>query len=261
VSLLAWNRIFGGSRRSSLTWVVGAILSLGMLVRAQAQQAPPATAEAVLVEMASHAGVIFAGQVLQITHADQNGYVEIKFQVSVAVRGCSSDRPYILREWAGLWSGGQQRYEVGQRLLMVLTAPGKSGLSAPVNGTDGVIPVLANAQPALMQGANPAPADTGVSQQEAFLADLRWVRAQAVRGIAPAAATAPIAKAPVVNAHLVTATPNWSPVTNTPFVPVDDTWVGPVAPLTAGGPANGNGTSTEPSLTSILVLLGTAGAA
>src|ERR1700721_169838 len=49
-----------------------------------------------------------------------------------AGRGVSAGEPFVLREWAGLWAGGVERYRVGQRLLMLLHAPDAMGLSSPV---------------------------------------------------------------------------------------------------------------------------------
>ena len=97
-----------------------------------------------LVEMASQAGVIFAGEVVSVAHHDAQGYVEVQFHVSSAVLGCTPGL-YTVREWAGRWAGHPERYLPGQRLLMLLTAPGPSGLIAPVYGSDGAIPILPGA--------------------------------------------------------------------------------------------------------------------
>ena len=71
----------------------------------------------------------------------------------------------MLREWGGLWEGTDERYRVGQRLLMLLHAPGASGLSSPVSGMDGAIPLLA-----------------GASATAEPMVDLRWVAARVSRG-------------------------------------------------------------------------------
>jgi len=49
---------------------------------------------------------------------------------------------YTLREWGGLWAAGQQRYAVGERVAVFLYAPGTAGLSSPVDGMDGIVPVV-----------------------------------------------------------------------------------------------------------------------
>lgn len=115
-----------------------ALITLPAVARAQA-------AAGVLVEMASHAGVIFAGQVVSIAHHDAQGFVEIQFQVDAAVVGCKTNSTYTVREWAGRWAGHPERYLPGQRLLMLLTRPGPAGLSAPVYGSAGAIPIVAGA--------------------------------------------------------------------------------------------------------------------
>ena len=102
-------------------------------------------AAGVLVEMASHAGVIFAGEVASISRHDDAGYVDVGFHVDAAVLGCQAGGTYTVREWAGRWIGHGQRYLVGQRLLMLLTPPGPAGLSAPVYGIDGAIAIVAGA--------------------------------------------------------------------------------------------------------------------
>ena len=103
------------------------------------------SAATVLVEMASHAGVIFAGEVLSVTRHDPAGFVEIQFQVDSSVLGCTTGQTYTVREWAGRWVGHSERYRPGQRRLMLLTAPGPAGLSAPVYGTDGALPIVPGA--------------------------------------------------------------------------------------------------------------------
>ncbi|WP_198152114.1 hypothetical protein [Granulicella tundricola] len=203
---------------------------------------PAGTVEGVLLGMANQAGVIFAGQVVSVTRADGNGYVDVAFRVDQAVRGCDTGGTYTVREWAGLWVGQTERYRVGQRLLMLLTAKGAGGMSAPVNGMDGAIPVVANVAPPLMRNGV-VPADTGVDEAGG-LVDLRWIRARVTRGIGSGTSAAS------GNAVQAQVTASWVPVTGTPFQPISD-WVGPIAPMPPGGP----GSTTEPSLSSVLVLL------
>src|SRR6202789_1198031 len=99
----------------------------------------------VLHQMSDRADVIFMGQVLTV-HLPEggspaSGIVEIQFRVDEAIRGCKTGQPYVLHEWGGLWAGSNGRYRVGQRLLMLLHAPGAGGLSSPVGGLDGAIPI------------------------------------------------------------------------------------------------------------------------
>ncbi len=129
-----------------------------------------ASATGVLVEMAAQAGVIFSGEVASVARHDDLGYVEVGFRVDAAVRGCTAGGAYTVREWAGRWLGHSERYRVGQRLLMLLTAPGPAGLSAPVYGSDGAIPIL--------PGAPATAADEGVPAGP--MVDLRLLTARVV---------------------------------------------------------------------------------
>jgi hypothetical protein len=140
---------------------------------ASASSAMPQNVEAVLHQMSDRADIIFVGQVAAIRpHEDDGtgaGFVEIDFSVDQAIRGCTGG-DYVLREWAGLWSGNAHRYQVGQRLLMMLHAPGAGGLSSPVGGMDGAVPIrgVADASPLAVSAANaPVP-----------VADLRWLGAK-----------------------------------------------------------------------------------
>ena len=130
---------------------------------------PPETVIDVLQEFSDQAAVIFAGQVLTIQRPN-SGVVEVQFRVDEAIRGCSNGMPYVLREWAGLWTGGNQRYRVGQRLLMMLHAPGAAGMSSPVGGMEGAIPIR--------QGTA-----EGESVAQPPYVDLRWLGARAPRPV------------------------------------------------------------------------------
>ena len=142
----------------------------------------PASAATVLTETAARAAVIFVGQVVRVDRQDEAGFVDVQFHVSQPVRGCTSNETYVLREWAGLWSGRPARYRVGQRLLMLLAARGPSGMSAPVNGVAGMIPLRPASEPPLVRGAGVAPPDTpGVAAELAV--DLSWVETLAVRQV------------------------------------------------------------------------------
>jgi hypothetical protein len=121
--------------------------------------------------MSDSAGVIFVGEVTAIrsvTGADgSSGIVEVDFRIDQAVRNCTPNSTYTLREWAGLWSAGDQRYRIGQRLLMLLHAPGPSGITSPVGGMTGAIPVRASTPSP--DTASATTASTGL------IADLRWI--------------------------------------------------------------------------------------
>jgi hypothetical protein len=137
------------------------------------------TVEDALHRMSDRAGVIFLGEVVAIRsvagEGGASGVVEVEFRVDQAVRGCTGSSSYVLREWAGLWSGGDQRYRVGQRLLMLLHAPGAGGVTSPVGGMAGAIPIRGSASllhATATASATPSP-----------VADLRWVGARLQRSI------------------------------------------------------------------------------
>ena len=138
------------------------------------------SAAGVLRSMAKRAGVIFAGTVIAVDREDGAGFVEVRFRVDRVVRGPLQGSTYVLREWAGLWSGEPERYRTGARLLMLLTGRGRSGMSAPVDGMAGAIPVTASEQPPLLHGGETPPPDVGASTPEPSV-DLRWIETLADR--------------------------------------------------------------------------------
>ncbi len=138
----------------------------------------PETVVDVLHDFSDQAAVIFAGQVLAVRRPG-TGVVEVEFRVDEAIRGCSVGAPYVLREWDGLWAGGTPRYRVGQRLLMLLHAPSAAGMSSPVGGMDGAIPIR--------QGS--ATTESAGAAQPPYV-DLRWLGARVPRAVVYAAQSA-----------------------------------------------------------------------
>ena len=133
------------------------------------------TVEAALHLMADQAAIIFVGTVAAVErNANTGGFVEIHFTVDQPIRGCSAG-DYTLREWAGLWTANDSRYRAGQRLLLFLHAPGASGLSSPVGGLDGAIPVRAGGSAVKRTSTTTATAEP--------VADLRWLGAKLARTI------------------------------------------------------------------------------
>ena len=191
-----------------------------------AAAAAPATAEAVLLQMAAESGVIFSGRVLLVDREDAAGYVDVRFRIERGVRGCAGKNIYVLREWAGLWTGQPERYHVGQRRLMLLRARGPSGMSAPVNGMDGAIPLLALDQPPVMDANGKVPADLAQPPAEAGV-DLRWLAVRAQRTASPARIRAE----------------------------GEAEWAGPVGPLSSGILALPGQQASVPTLSTILDLL------
>ena len=147
---------------------------------APASNEVPADVSAVLVDLASRAAVIFTGQVLAITPSA--GVVDIRFQIDTPIRNSPQNGDYVLREWAGLWTGHPNRYRVGQRVLLFLAARGAAGMSAPVDVNDGIVPLMATAQQPIMDASGTVPAD---SPSDGLTVDLRWLQARVTRSSAP----------------------------------------------------------------------------
>jgi hypothetical protein len=155
------------SRRHVWMGCVVALMVALAPARAQtgAEAVSAGTADA-LREISQNATVIFSGQVVAVRPGE--GVVEIDFSVEDAVRGVSGG-VYTLREWAGLWGAGSEPLRLGQRYLMLLHAPGVGGLSSPVGGADGAIPILGT-------GAQGAVADGRA-------VDLRWIAMRVGRAV------------------------------------------------------------------------------
>ncbi len=142
-------------------------------VAAQQHGTERAAAESVGAELrllGSRAGVVFVGRVEKIERKD--GVVEVTFSVEQPVLGVVGGS-YVMREWAGRWTGGQEHFQVGQRAMFFLHAPSASGLSSAVDGMAGVVPVVP-------MGAN----------GEALL-DVRWLATRVRRAVG-----APLGDAP-----------------------------------------------------------------
>jgi hypothetical protein len=173
--------------------------ALALILGAQVgwAQTPPQTSDEALQAMEQMAGVIFSGQVTAVrrqTGANgATGLVEIDFAVDDAVRGVSGSS-YTMREWAGLWAGGDEPFRVGQQFLMLLYAPSAAGLSSPVGGMDGAIPIRgAGPAPTLANGlltvsAQSVGAGTSI-QSDGLVVDLRWVQTWVVRPVSYQAAS------------------------------------------------------------------------
>jgi hypothetical protein len=174
---------------------IAALLTV-LLVRGQVAPAEPVvqpqTVVDVLHQLSDKADVIFAGQVLTIRRPS-DGVVEVEFRVDQAIRGCTAGSPYVLREWAGLWAGDNERYRVGQRLLMLLHAPSAAGMSSPIGGLDGAIPIR-------QAGATMAPEDDVLTPPQPPYVDLRWLGARLTHAVSyqsePVVAAKPVDSQP-----------------------------------------------------------------
>jgi hypothetical protein len=113
--------------------------------------APCAAAQAVFRNAAPNlravvrrSGTIFVGKVTSIESPRSPcclNMVRVTFSVEQAMRGdIHVGEHFSIREWAGLWSAGP-RYRIGERLVLFLYPPSKLGLTSPVDGKWGRVPV------------------------------------------------------------------------------------------------------------------------
>jgi len=114
-------------------WLWFSFVALGQTV------APDSSVVAALRNLASRSGVVFAGRVTEIRPV--GGVVEIVFRVEQPLMG-DMGSVYTVREWGGLWAAGQRRYTLGERVVIFLHAPNAAGLSSPVDGMEGILPVV-----------------------------------------------------------------------------------------------------------------------
>ena len=153
-----------------------ALLGCGMAAAQTSLQAPPqppTTTAAALEEISRQAGRILVGTVVDVHLAgggrpvdwpDGERMMEITLQAEDCVRGCAPGQRFVLREWASLWRGQPHRYRVGQRAVWMLYPQSTSGVSSPVCGMLGVLPISA--------------VNDGQS------VDLRWLQTDVQRGSA-----------------------------------------------------------------------------
>jgi hypothetical protein len=195
------------------TFLLGMLLGLLLFLltnsgfaQALTPQQLPADASAELRSMVAQSGAVFAGQVISIHARTTQGawlsagspaagpisssmFVEVVFRVEQGIRGPATGSTYTLREWGGLWSGtslNAGRYRLGQRALIVLY-PEQNGLTSPVNGTDGVLPLHGSGSSVTI--------------------DLSWIQARLPRAQPIASiASAPVAH-PITSIARVTAAP------------------------------------------------------
>ena len=100
--------------------------------------------------------MIFAGTVLRVEHlrADPGSSVEItqiSFRVQTAIRGTHRRQLIRIREWGGLWNGGE-RYVLGENVVLFLYPNSKLGLTSPVGGPAGRFQVDAKGRVKIARG-------------------------------------------------------------------------------------------------------------
>jgi hypothetical protein len=169
---------------------------------------PSSSLGGVLQDLASRADVVFVGQVEDIERAAGSGIVTVNFSVQQVVLG-QVGGAYSLREWAGLWAAGQQRYRVGERAMVFLHAPGAAGLSSPVDGLDGVVPLIP-----MGEDAEP-------------MLDVRWLQTKVQRAVG-AALPASSQGAVLLHEAVATVTASRDPRPEPVLVPVAEPVLRPI---------------------------------
>ena len=94
--------------------------------------------------MARRAGIIFSGTVLKVERSrgvdTSVATVQMTFRVDRAVAGTQAGEKLVIREWMGAWSM-HPPIRRGQRLLLLLYPPSRAGLTSPVRGSLGLVPL------------------------------------------------------------------------------------------------------------------------
>ena len=94
-----------------------------------------------LSQVINNAGYIFQGTVTQVQrlalrNPQDVATIQITFRVSQGIRGVHPGQTFSIKEWAGLWNSND-RYRVGQNVVLFLYRPSKLGLTSPVSGQMG----------------------------------------------------------------------------------------------------------------------------
>jgi hypothetical protein len=231
-------RISSGLRAGALGALLVAALAQSREMAAVSSSASPQTVVDVLHQLSDKAEVIFAGQVLAIRRPGAN-VVEVEFRVDQAIRGCTAGTPYILREWAGLWEGDTLRYRVGQQLLMLLHAPSVAGMSSPVGGLDGAIPIRQG-------GAASTVGDAATPRQPPYV-DLRWLGARLPQAVSYRNGPVPAAKPDDLSASFRSQLRSQLPGTSVAVSSGLRSGGAPIAMMDGNGGSSGSGGSSVPA--------------
>ncbi|HEY6769430.1 MAG TPA: hypothetical protein VI386_32200 [Candidatus Sulfotelmatobacter sp.] len=100
-----------------------------------------------LATLIRSSGTIFAGTVTAITRPPISakegvGTVAITFHVDRGIQGTVTGQDLTIRQWIGLWNAGQQRYRLGEQVVLFLYPASKLGLTSSVGGALGRLPII-----------------------------------------------------------------------------------------------------------------------
>lgn len=99
-----------------------------------------------LPQMVRASGAIFTGTVTAIARSPVSAKnavatVAITFHVTHGMQGVVTGQDFTLHQWIGLWNSGQQRYRMGEQVLLFLYPASKLGLTSCVAGSLGRFPI------------------------------------------------------------------------------------------------------------------------
>lgn len=120
-------------------WLLAAALAASAPLCAETRLGTPTRNIAPTRPTVRSSGLIFSGTALKVQHLKPSGspgITQITFRVDGAIRGVHHGQLVKVREWEGLWSGGE-RYRTGERVLLFLYPDSKLGLTSPVGGAAG----------------------------------------------------------------------------------------------------------------------------
>ena len=98
-----------------------------------------------LEQMVASSGMIFLGRVEDVSLSGDDR-VRITFRVLDGVRGARTGETAAVEEWRGLWVAGHERYQPGETLLLFFHPRSKLGLTSPVGGDSGRLPITPHRQ-------------------------------------------------------------------------------------------------------------------
>ena len=97
-------------------------------------------------QVARAAGLIFTGKVVSVeshapTQASPVATVEAKFRVDRGIAGVHSGQLVTIREWAAIWPMQRPIRRDGSLVLFFFYPPSSAGLTSPVGGAVGQVPL------------------------------------------------------------------------------------------------------------------------
>jgi hypothetical protein len=150
-------------------WLTSCTLLMLAAIPLWSQSLPLSSVDTWMAKLARPAGIIFSGAVIRIEperhESGKPASMRITLRVEDAVRGCYAGETIEIAEWAELWARND-RYRVGQHVLLFLYPRNAAGLTSPVAGDLGVFMLGSNGllrltpQQASLLGSQPGPGES-----------------------------------------------------------------------------------------------------